>query len=127
MRRIERIRDHAIVSVGRACLFTALGMSVMIFGLISWPVLAMKAAAVASALVMAVLAYKGMEARRRSYRKSETWLLLGKRHDLPEPMAERVIPDILQEIFWRYARYAAGTSVFFWGMAFCLWALGPRA
>lgn len=118
MRRIERIEELARLSVGRACMFAALAGWVMVFGLIAWPVLAMKSAAIAAALAMAILALKGLQAGRRSYKKSETWILLRKQHDLPEEVAEKVIPEILQRIFWRYATYAAGVSAIFWLAAF---------
>lgn len=126
MKRIERIEQIASFSIGRACLFTALGGWALVFGLITWPIMAMKSAAIVSAFAMAVLALKGLQAGRRSYRKSETWILLGKTHDLPEEVAEKLIPEILQRVFWRYATYAAGASTLFWLAALGFWLGGAK-
>ena len=123
----ERIRQCATVSVGRACLFGLLGVATFVLGFTHWPLLALKFGGGLSALGAAILALKALQAPHRSYRKSETWLLLEKRHDLTEEVAARVIPEILRQTFWRFATYAASTSLAFWAMVVLLRFFGVTA
>ncbi|MBM3557145.1 MAG: hypothetical protein FJX47_16510 [Alphaproteobacteria bacterium] len=123
MRRIQRIRDNALVSVGRASLFGVLAVWVVVFGLITWPVLAMRAGAICFALMTAILILKAWQAGRRDFKRSETWILLERRHDLPDDVAARVIPSILAEAFWRFATYAAILSLGFWVAAVVVWLI----
>ncbi len=100
MDEIARIRGYAEISIGRASAFGLLAIATTSFGLIGWPVLAFKLAAVSLTLAAAILSLKGAWALDTPYKRTELWLLLERRHDLPEPHAQRST--------WARARWRAG-------------------
>jgi hypothetical protein len=124
MYQVDRIREMAHVSVGRACMFGVIAITCVVVGLIAWPVLAMRAGAVLSTLTAVILMLKSLQAERRPYRKSETWLLLERRHDLPEEHAQRIISGVLVETFRHFAFHAAVIALAFWLAALLLGLLG---
>ena len=70
--------------------------------------LVFKLAAICASAMAAILLFKAAEAPKRSYRRTEVWLMLDKRHDLPEAAAQRVFGNILHE---RYMWHATVTGV----------------
>jgi hypothetical protein len=115
---IERIRACARQSIGRGVLFGLLAIAATIGGLIGWPVVAMRIGAISSMLMIAVLALRALCAGGRPYRRTETWLLLGRAHSLPEARAQAVITRILAETYWYFAGWAAALAAIFWIAAF---------
>ena len=114
MQRIDRIRICAELSVRRALGFTLLGILVALFGL-SWDAgLALKTGAVLMALVFAVLLWKAHGAPSHPYRRTETWLLLDRCHELPEDQAQRTIGGVLRDVYLRYATWAAALAGLQW-------------
>lgn len=115
---VDRIRDCARQSIGRGVLFGLLGIAATIGGLIGWPVVAMRLGAHLSMLMMAVLVLRGLRAPRNPYKRTETWLLLDRRHGLPERDAQATISGILAETYWLFAERAAILALGFWIAAF---------
>ena len=56
-------------------------------GLSADPMLALRGGAVSSTLLGTVLLFKALRARQTDYRRTELWVLLDRRHDLPEAQA----------------------------------------
>jgi hypothetical protein len=125
MDELDRIRWAAVQSVGRGCLFALLAIGMTMFGLISWPVLAFRSGAILSMMLLAVLVLRGELAGRQDYRRTETWLLMGRHHALPESHAARVILGILRETYRRFSIYAAVIAVTCWSLMFLATALQP--
>lgn len=125
MDELDRIRWAAHQSVGRGCLFALLAIGMTMFGLIAWPVLAFRSGAILSMMMLAVLVMRGELAGRQDYRRTETWLLMGRQHALPESHAARVILGILRETYRRFAIYAALIAVTCWSLMFLAAALQP--
>ena len=121
MDEINRIRETAYHSVGRACLFGMLAVATVMAGLIAWPTVAFRSGAILSTLGMAILLIKAEQAKRRSYRHSEVWVLLGRRQGLPEARAQQVIASVLSATFERFAVYLAVLSGVMWVCAFGAW------
>ncbi len=125
MEHVDRIRKLARMSVGRACLFGALGIWAVTFAMITWPYLALKSGAILTTLTGVILIVKALQAPRRSYRRTEVWVLLGKQHGLPEERAQAVISGILGETFWLFSLYAAAIALALWVGTLLVWWLGP--
>jgi hypothetical protein len=124
---LERIRDAATISIGRASGFAVIANLTFVFGLIAWPVLAMRAGGHSFALTAAILILKAFEAARRDFRRSETWLILDRRHHLPPARAQSIVSGILVDTFLRYATYAGLAAAAFWLTALGLWLAGAKA
>lgn len=125
MDELDRIRWAAVQSVGRGCLFALLAIGMTMFGLISWPILAFRSGAILSMMMLAVLVLRGELAGRQDYRRTETWLMMDRRHALPESHAARVILGILRDTYRRFAVYAAVIAVTCWTLMFLATALQP--
>ena len=126
MDEIDRIRSCAQHSVGRAFLFALLAIGAVVMGLIGWPVMAFRTGAVLATLAGAILLLRGHGAPRRPYRRTETWVLLGKRTALAEPRVQHVIGGILAETYRRFALWGAGVATALWIVAFATALAGAR-
>jgi hypothetical protein len=111
---IERIRACARHSVGRGFLFALLAIVTTVAGMIGWPVSAMRMGALLCMLTTAVLALRARHAPFRPYKRTETWVLLDRRHGLPEPRAQAAISGILAETYWRFAEMSAALALALW-------------
>ena len=124
MQRIDRIRQLAELSVRRACGFAALAIVTFMVGLSADPIVALKAGAVSSTLLGFVLFIKSIRSQQTDYRRTELWILLDRRHDLPEAHAARVITGVLREVYLRYAELAAWVAFLFWILVLSSWLFG---
>lgn len=112
---LARIRDCARHSIGRGWLFGLLAIATCVSGLIGWPVMA---TAILSMLMTAIMLLRALRAPARPYRRTETWVLLGRVHGLPEERAQPAIASVLAETYWRFARLSAAIAAGFWIAAF---------
>ncbi len=125
MDEFDRIRWAASQSIGRGCLFALLAIGMTMFGLIAWPALAFRSGAILLSMLTAVLILRGELALRQDYRRTETWLLMDRRHELPDGRAQHAILGVLQDTYRRFATYAAMLSILCWSLAAVAWALQP--
>ena len=125
MKSVERIKLYADLSIRRGCGFALLGIATFMVGMSSDAVLAFRSGAIMVSIVLATLLLKGMRAPTRSYKKTEVWILLDKRHDLPEPRAQQVFGTILRERYFWHAEVAALAALGLWIITFGLRAFGP--
>ena len=128
MESYDRIRELAMVSIGRACLFGPLAIITFMFALLAWPGLALRSGAILFLVTSAILLLKAAEAPTRNYRRTEVWLLLGKQHDLPEARAQAIFGEVLRSTYVQFARITAVTSVVLWiaDVGIRLSGLGPQ-
>lgn len=111
---LERIRACARHSVGRGFLFALLAIVTSVAGMIGWPASALRMGALLSMLMTAILVLRAAQAPRRPYRRTETWVLLGRRHGLAEQTAQTVFSDILADTYWRFADLSAALALGLW-------------
>ncbi|MCC7427486.1 MAG: hypothetical protein IT557_11305 [Alphaproteobacteria bacterium] len=122
---VERIRTMADLSIRRACGFGALAIAATMVGFAFDPVASLRVGALGAVTVLVVLLFKAWQAPTRSYRKAEVWLLLDRKHGLPEARAQEIIGRILRERFMAHAEIAAAAALILWGLAFLLWLAIP--
>lgn len=77
---MERLRYYADLSIRRGCSFGLLAIGTGVVGMASDMRLATKAAAIGMSLMVAILLLKAMQAPRRSYKRTELWILIEKKH-----------------------------------------------
>jgi hypothetical protein len=111
----------AVHSVGRGCFFAALAIWAVMVGLIYEPLLAAKSGAILTLLVVCVLLLKAARVTHASYKKTEVWILLGRRIELSPEIAQKLITVTLREVYLRYAFYATLVALMFCGVALVLW------
>jgi hypothetical protein len=124
---MERLRFFADVSIRRGCNFGMLAIATAVVGM-AWDMrLAARAAAIGMSLMAAILLLKALRAPTRSYKRTEVWVLLDKRHDFPEPRAQQVFGNLLRERYIWHAEVAAAAAVVLWLLSFILqiWGRTP--
>lgn len=113
---MDRIRRCAELSVGRGCAFALLGIATFAIGLAGEPGLAVRAAAIGLSLLTAVLWGQAQRAESVPYRRREIWLLLDRRHDLPEERAHGVISNIMRDVYLAHARRFGAAAAGCWAI-----------
>jgi hypothetical protein len=124
---MERIRYFADLSIRRGCSFGLLAIGTAVVGMASDMKLASKAAAIGMTLMMVILLLKAIRAPTRSYKRTEVWVMLDKRHEFPEPRAQQVFGNLLKERYIWHAEVAAVGAVVLWLLSFILhiWGRTP--
>ena len=111
---MDKIRNAAEISVARACGFAALGISVVVLALSYDLSLALRAGAILTLMLLAVLVYRGHAAPNQDYKRTEVYLLLDRKLDLPPPVAQQIVGRTLRATYYRYAKVAGGTAFVMW-------------
>lgn len=111
---IGRIRFCADYSIRRAMFFATLGITTVMAGLAYDFPMALRAGAILTSLMVFVLWLKAQGAPRRSYRATETWLLLDQHHGLPEARAQAVIGSVLRDRYRWHADLAGVAALVLW-------------
>lgn len=120
----QRVRSLAGLSVGRGCFFAALAIWCTMIGLIATPLQSLKAGAILTMLVCAILVFKSWAVDRQPYKQTEVYILLDRQIEVTPEVAQRLIKTSLRETYNRYALYAAIVALCFWAAAFVFWRIG---
>jgi len=121
---VDQIRRLANVSIRRACGFGLLAIATAMVGMAYDVRLAVRMGAIGVSLMVAVLLLMGVRAPLRSYKDTETWILMGRRHDLPEARAQQVIGNILRDCYFSHATLIGSAAGFLWVLAYVLLIFG---
>ena len=111
---MDRIQVAAEISIGRAVGFGALAVGTVVLGLIFEPALALKTGSALTLLMAVILLLKAARALSQPYQQTEVWLILDKRHGLPEDCAQRMVSQVLHDTYHRYARRSLAVAVGLW-------------
>lgn len=111
---MDPIREACDLSIRRACGFAALAVFTLMVGLSYHPFVAIRVGAIFTTLIAGILVIKGLRAPKRPYKYTEAWLLLGKKHGLPESRAQQSIGGILKERYLFHATIAAAVALPMW-------------
>jgi hypothetical protein len=120
----DRIREACDLSIRRACGFAVLAIFTTMVGMSYHPQVAIRVGATLITLMTAILLAKGWRALARSYKRTEVWLILEKRHDLIEERAQRTIGAILRERYVWHATVSAAAALPMWAIDLFLTFVG---
>jgi hypothetical protein len=67
---------------------------------------------------------KAIQAPSRSYRRTEVWIMLNQRHELPEARAQQIFGNILHERYMWHATVAATLALALWLTTFVIRLFG---
>jgi hypothetical protein len=123
---MEKLRQMAFLSVGRAVGFGGLGIATLMAGLSFDPVLALKCGGTLLLLLLAVLLLKA-QLPASNFRATETWLLLDKQDRPDERYAGLLVSNVLRDTYLWFARWTAGLASVLWILALMLAWLGVGA
>jgi hypothetical protein len=117
---MERIREYADISIRRACGFGFLAVATAMVGTCSEILLSAKIGATSLTLMSMILVLKAVQAPSRSYKRTEVWTMLDRRHGLPEMRAQEVFGNILRERYMWHATVAASLALVLWAVTFAI-------
>lgn len=117
--RLERLAE---IAVARAVGFAALGILMVVLGLMGDLKLSLRSGAALFALSAAVLMLKARLAPTRPYRRTELWLMLETPPKAPAPVLQRLVGEAMRAAFERWTRRTALAAVGFWlaSLAVCV-------
>ena len=121
---MDKLRQVAFVSIGRAVGFSFLAIFTVMVGLSYEPVLALRCGGVLLLLLLASLLLKAQRTPFTNYRQTEAWMLLDKSDRPSEDHAGRVLTSALREACFWFARWTAAIAAFVWASAVLLAWLG---
>ncbi len=124
---IQKLEALAELSIARGCGFAGLGILTFMIGSVSDPVLAFKTGGLLTFLACAVLLIKARAARTRPYKRTELWVMMRKDERPDAAIAQQVIGNVLQDVYYRFAQQAAGLAILMLTTAGALALLGIQA
>lgn len=111
---LDRIRELADISIRRGCGFGLIAIGTASVGASFDAFVAVKLAAICASAMVAILFIKAMQAPTRPYRHTEVWIMLERRHGLPEQRAQQVFGNILRERYMWHATVTATGAGILW-------------
>ncbi len=123
---MDRIKYLADLSIRRGCGFGLIAIATASVGMSSDALLALKLASICASAMVAILLVKAMHAPTRNYKRTEVWIMLEKRHDLPELRAQQVFGNILRERYMWHATVTAAAAGILWLATLAIALFGRR-
>jgi hypothetical protein len=121
---MEAMRRVAYATVLRACGFGSLAIFCFMVGLSFAPRLAFQTGGILAMLMTGVLAIKAIEARWKSYRRTEMWLYLRKEDRPPADVAQKLTSTVLRETYLTFAIWTCQIAIVMLGLALIFGLLG---
>jgi hypothetical protein len=121
---MEVMRRVAYATVLRACGFGSLAIFCFMVGLSFAPRLAFQMGGTLTLLMTGILAVKALEARWKSYRRTEMWLYLEKEHRPPPAVAQQMTSTVLRETYLTFAMWTSLVAIAMWALALVFAMLG---
>jgi hypothetical protein len=114
---MEAMRRVAYETVLRACGFASLAIFCFMVGLSFAPRLAFQMGGMLTLLMTGILLLKAIEARWKSYRRTEMWLYLPKEDRPPADSAQRLTSAVLRETYLTFAMWTSLIAIVMCGLA----------
>jgi hypothetical protein len=108
---MEAMRQVAYATVLRACGFGSLAIFCFMIGLSFAPRLAFQMGGMLTMLMTGILALKALEARWKSYRRTEMWLYLRQEDRPPAAVAQRLTSTVLRETYLTFAMWTSQIAI----------------
>ena len=108
---MEKVRDQAMLCVGRAVFFGYLAISMVMLGSMFDLVLFFRTGAILTLVMAIVLLWFAQTAPGRAPEKTETWLLLEDRYRPRNEHAMRLFFQVLQEVYVYFAMLAVKIAI----------------
>jgi type IV secretory pathway VirB3-like protein len=114
---MDRLTTLADYSIRRACGFASLAIGTVMLSLSFDAVLCFRTGAVLFAFAAVVLWAMAQAAQSRNVRRTELWMLLDGRVDLPKARVQQVLGGVLRDRYLWHATAAAAVAAALWVLA----------
>lgn len=108
---MEKVRDQAMLCVGRAVFFGYLAISMVMLGSMFDLVLFFRTGAILTLVMAITLLWFAQTASDRAPEKTETWLLLEDRYRPHNEHAVRLFSQVLREVYGCFAMLAIKIAI----------------
>jgi len=108
---MEKVRDQAMLCVGRAVFYGYLAITMAMLGSMFDLVLFFRIGAILALVMAVVLLWFVQTAPGRAPEKTETWLLLEDRYRPQNEHAVRLFSQVLQEVYGYFAMLAVRFAI----------------
>ncbi len=103
---MHRVQEIAWVSVARGCGFAALAIVTLMFGMSGNIPGAFKAGGILTLITSLILLFRGWQAPKRPYKRTEVWMML-EPDDRPQPaLAQTLIGETLKQTYLTFALHS---------------------
>lgn len=120
---MDELRGLAMVSIGRAVFFCWIGIATLVLAFSFDPPLALKVGGVCALILCIALVERYSRTDRTDPRGTELWSMLEPAKRPPRATAHRLVTSVLAETYLRFARWAAGAAIAFFGSAILVGAM----
>ncbi len=107
---MDKLSHIAVVCVGRAVMFGALAIALIMLSFAFHPAWAFRAGAIMTLGMAAILAFKAQTASRLNPRKTEVWIYLDKSARPQNPHALNYFASTMREVYARFAQGSLGVA-----------------
>jgi cell division protein FtsW (lipid II flippase) len=124
---MEKIREIAVMCVGRAVMFASLGIFCIMFSFAFDPVMAFRSGSIMTLSLSAILIVKAMAVTRQNPRRTEVWIYLDEHSRPGDASAKAVFASILREVYARFAQTTFFVACGMFAISLVLGLLGIRS
>ncbi len=121
---MEPIRQVAMVCIGRAVMFGAIAIALIMLSFSFNPALAFRSGAITTMVMAGILTFKAAAAPSQNPNRTEVWLNLAEQFRPRNPQARLAFLKILREVYGRFARASFLVACGFFAVSVGLVALG---
>jgi hypothetical protein len=107
---MERVNALALLSVGRAVGFAALGIGTFMLGLSADLLTCLRAGGILTLITSLTLLMRGLQAPRRNYKRTEVWIMMDPEERPNAAIAQDIIGDALKRTYLNFALHSALVS-----------------
>lgn len=101
---MDKIREAAVACIGRAVMFGTLAIGCVMVAFSFNLVSALRAGAVLTLGMAAILIFKALSARRQHPRDTEVWLYLADEHRPADDRQRSAFAAIMRDVYGRFAQ-----------------------
>ena len=124
---MEKTRELAMFTVGRAVFFGSLAVSLIMLSFLFDMVLFFRSGAIMAFGMAAILLWYAQTAGQRPPKRTETWLLLDNDLRPKNEHAVRAFSQLMREVYAHYAKHVFGVGASLFIASLVLELLGIRA
>ena len=121
---MEKVRQIAMFSVGRAVFFGGFAISIVMLSLAFNFALALKGGAILTLVMSLILLWCTLTAERRNPNSTETWILLDEKFRPVNSHAKKAFCLVMKEVYGIYAYYSVLISLGLFGGSITLQLFG---
>jgi len=103
---MEKVREQAMICVGRAVFFGYLAISMVMLGFMFDLALSFRSGAVLTVALAVILLWFAQTAHKRPPHKTETWLVLDQKYRPQNDHTVRLFGQIMKEVYGYFATAA---------------------